>query len=142
MSIVNRGLGFTKTLIMKGLGLVSESDDSNNSVREYSILIESNIKPKHFFYPLTGAFSENENVTGWKYSKSIPQDLNNIYQRIENSLGGYEYNLEEGSIRKDWEGAVLEGIKLDRIIKEYKRNYSSEWKPLVTELTAVNGGSL
>jgi hypothetical protein len=131
MSIVNRGLGFTRSLIMRGLGGVSPPDNTNNLVRELSINIEANIKPKRLFYPLTGAFSENENVLGWRYSRSFPQNLDDVYQRIENSIGGYEYNLEEGSIRDDWEGAVIENIALEKIVKVYKRNYSSEWLPKV-----------
>jgi hypothetical protein len=131
MSLVNRGLGFVRTLILRGLGGPTDPDETNNEYNEDIIQIESNVKPKAFFYPLTGTFSENKNVTGWKYSKSIPQDLNNIYRRIENSLGGYLYNLEEGTIRSDWKGAVLEGISLEKIIKRYQKNYSSAWLPNV-----------
>ena len=132
MSIVDRGLGFVRSLLLKGLGGPVEPDLTDNAYSEDSIIIESNIKQKIFFYPATGIYSDNMNVTGWRYSRSIPQDLNDIYRRIENSLGGYQYNLEEGSVRSSWKGAALEGISLNEIKKKYSGTYTSKWLPQIT----------
>jgi hypothetical protein len=129
MSIVNRGLGLSRTLILRGLGNREIDEAVDNVFTETTITIESNIKALKRFYPLTGTFSENENVFGWKYSRSYPQDLDSIYSRIENSIGGYEYNLEEGTIRIDWKGAVLEGINLIDIKKVFYKDLTSKWVP-------------
>ena len=131
MSLISRGLGFSRNLLLRGLGNSINEEPVNNYFTVSELNIESNVKTNKYFYPLTGIYSENENVSGWNFSRAIPQDLNSIYERIENSLGGYKNNLEEGTIRNDWKGAVVDSIKLKKIEEKYKKFNRSIWEPIL-----------
>jgi len=97
-----------------------------------TIEIVSEVTERKNFYPLTGKFSEDV-VEGWLWSRSIPQDLLLRERRIENSLGGYEYNLEDGSLLEYWKGAVLAGIELRDIINSKSKKMRTEWIPRVSD---------
>lgn len=120
MSLISRRL--FSTLITKGLG----SNETESVEESVSVSIKSNIKTEEEFYPLTGTYA---GVKGWLWNKTFPQDLRNIETRINEHVGGYQYNLEEGTKAKHWYGGVLSGCEI-KTIEAYKDITSRyKWVP-------------
>ena len=114
MGIIVKGL--IQGLTTRGLGSLLET---NVEVQlESTLNIENDLRVVKNTYPITGTFAK---VKGWEWSKSIPQDLRKENKRINSSIGGYEYNLEEGTIYKDWVGCVKNGLKSLTLKKIQKR---------------------
>lgn len=91
--------------------LENKSDESSSVYEAHTLELVSDVITKYSPYPTTGIFSE-ENLQGWLWSKTFPQNLEVRSKRINNSLGGHLYNLEEGSILNNWQGSVSAGIDL------------------------------
>lgn len=115
-----------ENLISKGLGGSITSPEENNPCEEIEINLEAIINTEENFYPLTGEYAGTQ---GWVWNKTLPQNFDSRYGRIENSVGGYEYNLEEGSIEKDWQGAVLAGMRLKEIKIKLEGASRESWVP-------------
>lgn len=117
MSIVIRGL--QQGLVSKGLGGVNLGPDEE--IVELQLTAISILEKDT--YPTTGTYN---NVEGWKWSKSKPQNLALERERINTHIGGYEYSLEEGTIYSDWKGAALNGLEVS--IKETQsKTKRSKW---------------
>lgn len=122
MSLIARRL--FSTLITKGLG-DREIESTQESV---GLKIKSNVKTEEEFYPLTGTYA---GVKGWLWNKTFPQDLRNIETRINEHIGGYKYNLEEGTKANHWYGGVLSGCQI-KTIEAYKDITSRyKWVPKI-----------
>lgn len=119
MGIIVKGL--IEGLTTRGLGASLEANTEIQS--ESTLNIENDLRVVKDTYPVTGTFA---GVKGWQWSKSIPQDLRKENKRINSSIGGYEYNLEEGTVYKDWMGCVKNGLNnLD--LKKIQINSKDEW---------------
>lgn len=127
MSLISRNIQ-NKTL-SRGLGNLDIETSQDLVCEEILVNLEANVITSERFYPLTGTYA---GVEGWKWNKSIPQNLSNIYQRIESSIGGYLYNLEEGTVRSDWYGGVLSGIDLVSISEKQDITKRTKWIPEVS----------
>jgi hypothetical protein len=117
MSIVARGL--QQGIVSHGLGGVTLGPDEE--IVELDILAIAVYEKKE--YPTTGTFNE---VEGWQWSKSLAQDLSKERQRINSHIGGYENNLEEGTIYQDWIGAKLNGLEVS-IVEKQDKTKRSKW---------------
>lgn len=114
MSIVIRGL--QQGLVSRGLGGTSSQTTTEENGSDFvDLKIESHCIVDKLQYPITGTFA---GVKGWQWSKSIPQNLQVLEERIESSIGGYEWNLEEGAVYNDWLGACLSNLELKNILKK------------------------
>jgi len=120
MSLIARRL--FSTLVTKGLG-----DSEVGSLGEtLTINVSNNVKYEEEFYPLTGSFA---GVKGWIWNKTLPQNLRFMETRINEHIGGYKYNLEEGTKIKHWYGGVLSGCQI-KTIEAYKDITSRfKWVP-------------
>ena len=125
MSIILKNLG--NKIVTKGLGGL-DSDSIDGSYVTQKVDIENHIFEEKEYFPVTGTFAE---ANSWKWNVSFPQDLNAIRNRIENTLGGYLYNLEEGTIKKDWKSCVVDGIKLQSIIEIQYKTKIKKWLPVI-----------
>lgn len=125
MSIILRNLG--NKIITRGLGGTDTSTVDKGCVVQ-KIDIQNHVYEEKEFYPLTGTFSK---ASSWRWNVSYPQDLSSIRSRIENSLGGYSYNLQEGTIKDDWKSCVIDGIKLHSIIEIQYKTKVKKWLPVI-----------
>lgn len=125
MSIILRNLG--NRIVTRGLGS-ADSDPIDKLCVTQKINIENHIHTEEEYYPTTGSFS---NQSCWKWNRSFPQNLENIKDRIENTLGGYSYNLEEGTLKTDWKGSVVDGIELKNIIEIQYKTKVKKWLPVI-----------
>jgi hypothetical protein len=125
MSIILRNLG--NRIITRGLGSTDDTSVDNFCIKQ-NIDIQNHIYEEKEYYPLTGTFSK---AASWRWNVSYPQDLSTIQNRIENSLGGYSYNLQEGTIKQDWKGCVIDGIKLHNLIEIQYKTKIKKWLPVI-----------
>ena len=125
MSIILRNLG--SKIVTRGLGPADDLPLDKFCVKQ-KINIHNHIYEEKEYYPLTGTFN---NIEGWKWNKNLPQDLSDVRERINNSLGGYLYNLEEGTIKNDWKGSVVDGIKFLDILEVQYRTKIKKWLPVI-----------
>lgn len=117
--------------IFRRVQQVNPPGDTTESIFQKNTLsLVSDVIVTYNTYPATGVYSE-ENIEGWKWSKTFPQELNSDRNKINSSVGGSNYSLEEGSLLNNWQGAVLSGIELEKI-KETFIKTSSKWVPEYT----------
>lgn len=125
MSIILRNLG--SKIVTRGLG-GTDTESIDKFCVTQKIDIQNHIYEEKEYYPLTGTFAE---AGPWRWNVSFPQDLNSIRNRIENTLGGYSYNLQEGTIKTDWKGSIVDGIKLNSIIEIQYKTKVKKWLPVI-----------
>lgn len=126
MSVIVRNL-FSK-IITKGLGPKEDQDDTLG-FEELEFDIENNITYEKEFYPLTGTFADKD---PWKYNLERPQDLSKEETRLKASLGGYSYNLEEGTVEKDWNGFIKSNLSFIEVINKKFKTKAKKWVPVVS----------
>jgi hypothetical protein len=119
-----------ENIVSRGLGGSESLPAEENACETVFINLEQVVTIEEEFYPLTGIFAD---VPGWKWNKTIAQSFDNIRQRIESSIGGYEYNLDEGSTSLDWYGSALSGLKLLQIEEFQDITKRTGWKPLISK---------
>jgi hypothetical protein len=125
MSIILRNLG--SKIVTRGLG-GTDTESIDKFCVTQKIDIQNHIYEEKEYYPLTGTFAE---AGSWRWNVSFPQDLISIRNRIENTLGGYSYNLQEGTIKSDWKGCIVDGIKLNSIIEIQYKTKVKKWLPVL-----------
>lgn len=125
MSIIVRNL--LDNIVSQGYGL-DPGQVPTTGVFKVSYEIENNVKTEEEYYPTTGVYS---NVSGWKWNKTFARDLTNVKERINTKIGGYEYNVEEGSIYKDWRGASVNGLDFSSILERKKYSRRLSWIPKI-----------
>lgn len=91
------------------------------------INIRMNVYSKEKYFPLTGTYSTQEEISGFINDRAKPLNINFIQNNITTSIGGFEYNLLEGTLNKQWDGGVVAGCELNRI-QINKDNWTPEIK--------------
>lgn len=115
-----------ENLISRGLGDSVDPTTGSGPCETIEINLEAIVTTEEDFYPLTGEYA---GIKGWVWNKTIPQNYNSRYERIENSTGGYSYNLEEGSIETDWQGSILTGMELSSVKTHLVGATRETWVP-------------
>ena len=106
MSLIAR---VQENIVSRGLGGVQATPEDPKTCETVLIGLEQVVTTEEIFYPLTGTYA---GISGWKWNKAIAQSFDDIRRRIETSIGGYKFNLDEGSLSSDWYGSALSGLKL------------------------------
>lgn len=75
--------------------------------------------------PLYGVY-EKEEESGFYFDRESYRDSSSTRTSDEKSLGGYDYELKEGTIGSDWESGVDPSLSLDKV-SIYKQNNSLKW---------------
>lgn len=122
--IVSRGLGNTGTDLQK--------QDPENAVKKY-YPIKSFVYLDKLYYPTTGVVSKEEDIKGWHWDRTTAQEYrpgNSQSKEITDHIGGYKYNLLEGTKREDYTGSVIDGCELKEI-KEVPESKGFSWNPVI-----------
>ena len=127
MSLIAR---LQENIVSRGLGGTITEPQEPEICETVTISLEQIVTVEEEFYPLTGTYA---GVEGWKWNKTIAQSLDNIYKRIESSVGGYIENLDEGTIAKDWYGSALSGLKLSSIYEFQDKTKRVGWRPEISK---------
>jgi hypothetical protein len=122
MSLILNRLG--TNFIARGLG--NEEVDLKEQCEVITFDVNNQVIVNKENYPLTGIYGGE---SGWRWNKTKPQDLKDIRKRINHSIGGHISNLEEGALEKDWQGCVVSGIKLSRILEIQDQTKRKIWRP-------------
>lgn len=80
------------------------------------------------YFPLTGTFDIEQKVSGFIYDRTYASSKNNLRTQIKDSIGGFEYNLIEGSTKKHWDGGLISGCSFEFFNKE-----KFKWTPRISE---------
>lgn len=80
------------------------------------------------YFPLTGTYNIEEKVSGFIYDRTYASSKNNLRTQIKDTIGGFEYNLIEGSNKKHWDGGTISGCKFEFFNKE-----KFKWTPRISE---------
>ncbi len=103
------------------------ADQEDSVFRSNEIHLVSDVINTHDDYPLTGSYAEDR-VRGWSWSRTFPQDLNDISSRIETKIDANTSSYEEGSKLENWQGCVLSNIELRGVEEKYEA-LRSKWVP-------------
>lgn len=76
--------------------------------------------------PSYGVYDMYEEGSGFYLDRESYRDSSSSRTSDPDFLGGYDYELKEGTISKDWQSGVDENIKLDKI-SIYKQSDSLKW---------------
>lgn len=80
------------------------------------------------YFPLTGTFNTEEKTSGFIYDRTYASSKDNIRTQITSTIGGFEYNLIEGTSKKHWDGGVVSGCNFEFLNKE-----KFKWTPRISE---------
>ena len=83
-----------------------------------------NVYSKEKYFPLTGTYSTEEDISGFIYNRTKPLNSNISRNDLKTTIGGFEYNLIEGTLNDQWDGGVISGCELNKI-----QVNSTEWIP-------------
>lgn len=77
--------------------------------------IKAQVEEEIEYFPLTGIYSIEEEISGAAPDRVRIQQNTQARQSIKTSIGGYNYNLIEGSSNKHWDGGVINGCELQSL---------------------------
>lgn len=77
--------------------------------------IKAQVEEEIEYFPLTGIYSIEEEISGAAPDRVRIQQNTQARQAIKTSIGGYNYNLIEGSSNKHWDGGVINGCELQSL---------------------------
>jgi hypothetical protein len=132
MAIIDRQI--IDNVVSRGLGDSGGENkaDSPKSLYKITSNIEANIYEDKYYYPATGCFSTEESIDGWRWNRTLPQEVSPLEhgnsREIKSYLGGYNYNLEEGLSESDYRGNLIEGCELVGI-----QSKESKWLPEISK---------
>jgi len=108
----------------RGLGRLRRPD---NNVVIVNKSVKGDVKIDKSYYPTTGTYSKDEEISGWKWDRTTAQEVSGVDEssEITSSIGGYEYNLKEGFRAEDYRGSIIFGCELIDIIE-----IENKWMPV------------
>jgi len=77
--------------------------------------IKAEVKEEIEYFPLTGIYSIEEDILGAAPDRVRIQENVQQRQALKTSIGGYNYNLSDGSSSKHWDGGVINGCELQSL---------------------------
>jgi hypothetical protein len=121
--IVGRNLGEGSAGIPAGLGGSPEVVVNECEGKVISLNIKSIVKYEKDYFPATGTLALEEEIPGWLYNKAMTQNLKEKENRVETSIGGVAYNLDEGQVKDTWQSVKVSGLELKEIkdLKQQRR---------------------
>lgn len=91
--------------------------------------IKSYVHEEEKIKPITGIYSKDFNLSGCLTERDFFIDDNNIKMQYNTFVGGQQYNIYEGTQKKDWQSIVREGIDFQKVEKIKSQNIKS-WTPV------------
>ena len=67
--------------------------------------------------PSYGIYSIGEDETGLFYDRSFYKSFNTLRTSYPDSLGGYDYELKEGTVFEDWQSGIDEDLEFNSFEK-------------------------
>ena len=129
MGILQSLPGNIGTTVSKGMGNYLESSDFFDCKR-YEISFRCTVQTEEEYYPITGIYNKQESIQGWKWDRSIAQDLRERSRSINTSIGAH-YNYEEGLVADDWVSATSGGLEVVDIKERQLKNKRLGWFPVI-----------
>ena len=121
MSSPSRNLGAGVGPISKGLAPAPAPTPDVCESNSVFLNIESIVKTEINYFPATGTLHPEDEIKGWVYNKSSTQNLSNIRERVETSVGGVSTNLDEGQTYETWQSVKVAGLSLKSIKDEKEK---------------------
>lgn len=115
--------------VTKAMGNYLEPSDFFDCKR-YKISFRCTVQTEEEYYPITGIYNKQESIQGWKWDRSIAQDLRERSRSINTSIGAH-YNYEEGLVADDWVSATSGGLEVVDIKERQLRNKRLGWFPVI-----------
>jgi hypothetical protein len=90
------------------------------------INLRLNVYSKEKYFPLTGTFSIEEGVSGFITNRTKPLNPELNRNDIKTNIGGFKYNLIEGTLKNQWDGGVISGCEYVECLTE-----KNKWTPIL-----------
>ena len=94
-----------------------------------TIDVVSHVHKEEKTRPITGVYSPDFNLTGWRYERDSIRAKNESKMNYGTFVGGQEFNLEEGTFKSDWNSIVADNISFHKI-EEFRLANDKTWTPL------------
>lgn len=121
-------------IVSRGLGNSGEGNKGNEEgVVSLTVPIKAFVYKEELYYPTTGTVSVEEDINGWFWDRTTSQEysIENFQNEITDHIGGYQYNLLEGTSDDDYRGSVSYGCELKEIRKLATKDSSETWQPVI-----------
>ena len=103
---------------------------SSENIGKLTLSIVSHVHTENRYHPLTGLYSQEENINGWVWDVRTAETLTNPSTRGNSWLGGHTVGLKDGTKKEDWQSGTVEGlVYLD--VKEIREGEFTTWTPIV-----------
>ena len=124
--LITRGLG-ELTIVSGGMG----GSASAVETLEYTTLkINNYVVPQEHYLPVTGVYSQEEELSGWKWDIRSPESESLPRTRGDAYLGGHLVGIKDGTNSSQWQSGTVQGTNL-KDIKEFRRGDFLTWTPRV-----------
>ena len=90
------------------------------------INLRLNVYSKEKYFPLTGTFSIEEDISGFVTNRTKPLNPELNRNDIKTNIGGFEYNLIEGTLKDQWDGGIISGCEYTGCLTE-----KNKWTPIL-----------
>ena len=90
------------------------------------IKLRLDVYSKEKYFPLTGTFSTEEEISGFITNRTKPLNKELNRSDIKTTIGGFKYNLIEGTLKEQWDGGVVSGCEYN-----YCHTSKDNWSPVL-----------
>ncbi len=92
--------------------------------------IQSHVIVSDKYVPLTGIYSLESEVSGWKWDRRRLESFEDIKTFFDTYVGGQVYGLLDGTLPEDWQSGVVTGIEYNDL-SLYRSEEETIWTPRV-----------
>jgi len=95
-----------------------------------SLEIENNVNPSNKYVPLTGLYSVEDAITGWKWDRRRLENERLIESQHDSFLGGHIAGLTDGTWLDQWASGTTQGVGYHDLA-HYRQGEFLTWTPRV-----------
>ena len=100
------------------------------SVKSVTLDIISHVSPEKRYLPLTGTFSVEESIPGWKWDVRTAESVDVPSSRGGSWLGGHDVGLKDGTREEQWQSGTVEGLEFQEVVEKRRGDFLT-WTPTV-----------
>ena len=126
MSIIVEGLSTPYLVTLGYYGLF----DDGSPIDTIDLDIENIVSPTDKYLPLTGVYSKEEDINGWRFDQRRVENWDLIRTRYNTFLGGHQVSLRDFTKLTHWQSGSDEYLKYYDI-EFYRKLETLSWTPRV-----------
>lgn len=109
---------------------VSFGTEPDVTMETITLDVEIHVVPVENYSPLTGSFSVDEIIPGWRYDRTRVEDSRVNQAQYLTTIGGHTVGLTDGTKQSYWQSGTNGSCKYLRTTYKHEHDYTT-WTPVV-----------